>query len=95
MLLDAAIKQEGAILIFVNQYYKELEDDILTHNDWQVLKITYEFLQPFYQATLEQQMEWALIDQVLANIDILFKQFKDAKVSNNKNYILHSLLILM
>ncbi len=40
-------------------------------------------------------MEWALIDQVLENMDILFKQFKDAKVSNNKNYLLPSLLILI
>lgn len=45
--------------------------------------MTHEFLQPFYQATLEQQMEWASIDQVLENMDILFKQFEDAKVRTN------------
>src|SRR5579871_5222502 len=92
MLLDAAIKQEGAISIFLNQYHKELEDDILTHDDWQLLKTTHEFLQPFYQATLEQQMEWSSIDQVLENMDILLKQFEDAKVSNNKNYLLQCCL---
>ncbi|KAH8797265.1 hypothetical protein F5884DRAFT_864383 [Xylogone sp. PMI_703] len=42
--------------------------------------MTHEFLQPFYQATLEQQMEWASVDQVLENMDILFKQFEDAKI---------------
>jgi hypothetical protein len=82
LLLDAAINQEGAISIFLNQYHEELEADILTHDDWQVLKMTHEFLQPFYQATLEQQMEWASIDQVLENMDILFMQFENAKVSN-------------
>jgi len=92
MLLDAAIKQEGAISIFLNQYHKELEHDILTHDDWQLLKTTHEFLQPFYQATLEQQMEWSSIDQVLENMDILLKQFEDAKVSNNKNYLLQCCL---
>lgn len=56
-LLDAAISQEGPLSIFLNQYHKELEGDILTHDDWQVLKMTHEFLQPFHQATLEQQME--------------------------------------
>jgi len=81
--------------ILLVQFHKEFEDDILTHDDWQVLKMTHEFLQPFYQATLEQQMEWASIDQVLENMDILFKQFEDAKVSNNKNYLLPSLLILI
>ena len=80
-LLDAAICQEGALSIFLNRFHKELEDDLLTHDDWQVLKMTREFLQPFHQATIEQQMEWASIDQVLENMDILFKQFEDAKVS--------------
>ncbi|EKG09155.1 hypothetical protein MPH_13851 [Macrophomina phaseolina MS6] len=79
-LLDAAISQEGPLSIFLNQYHNELEDDILTHDDWQVLKMTHEFLQPFYQATLEQQMEWASIDQVLENMDILFMQFENAKM---------------
>ncbi|OWT42336.1 transposase-like protein [Pochonia chlamydosporia 170] len=79
-LLDAAISQEGPLSIFLNQYHNELEDDILTHDDWQVLKMTHEFLQPFCQASLEQQMEWASIDQVLENMDILFMQFENAKV---------------
>ena len=79
-LLDAAISQEGPLSVFVNQYHRELEDDTLTHDDWQVLKMTHEFLQPFRQATMEQQMAWASIDQVLENMDILFVQFEDAKV---------------
>lgn len=66
--------------IFLNQYHNELDGDIHTHDDWLILKMTHEFLQPFYQATLEQQMEWASIDQVLENMDILFKQFEDAKL---------------
>ncbi|KAF6521578.1 hypothetical protein HZS61_015836 [Fusarium oxysporum f. sp. conglutinans] len=84
-LLDAAISQEGPLSIFLNQYHEELEDDILTHDDWQVLKMAHEFLQPFYQATLEQQMEWASIDQVLENMDILFLQFENAKVKYVNN----------
>ena len=79
-LLNAVIRQEGSMSIFLNQFYRELEDDILIHKDWQILKMTHEFLQPFHQATMEQQMEWASIDQVLENMDILFKQFEDAKV---------------
>ena len=79
-LLDAAIRQEGSMSIFLSQFHKELEDDILTHDDWQILKMTHELLQPFHQATMEQQMEWASIDQVLENMDILFRQFEDAKV---------------
>ncbi|KAJ6436050.1 hypothetical protein O9K51_11425 [Purpureocillium lavendulum] len=84
-LLDAAISQEGPLSILLNQFHNELEADILTHDDWQVLKMTHEFLQPFHQATLEQQMEWASIDQVLENMDILFMQFEDAKVKYADN----------
>ncbi|KAM0742705.1 hypothetical protein ACQRIT_002882 [Beauveria bassiana] len=40
---------------------------------------------PFHQATLEQQMEWASMDQVLENMDILFMQFEDAKVKYMNN----------
>lgn len=82
-LLDAAVSQEGPLSIFLNQYHNELDGDILTHDDWQILKMTHEFLQPFYQATMEQQMGWASIDQVLENMDILFMQFEDAKVRTN------------
>lgn len=32
-LLNAAIGQEGPLSIFLNQYHKELESDILTHDD--------------------------------------------------------------
>lgn len=42
--------------------------------------MAHEFLQHFYQATMEQEMEWASIDQVLENMDILFMQFENAKV---------------
>ncbi|KJZ69620.1 hypothetical protein HIM_10983 [Hirsutella minnesotensis 3608] len=47
--------------------------------------MTHEFLQPFHQATMEQQMAWASIDQVLENMDILFVQFEDAKVKYADN----------
>jgi len=82
VLLDVAIQKEGAITSFLNRYHKELEDDFLTPGDWQVLKMTHEFLQPFWQATMSQQQGWASIDQVLSNMDILFKRFEDGKVSN-------------
>ncbi|KAF1731355.1 hypothetical protein CRV24_007539 [Beauveria bassiana] len=71
--------------IFLNQFHEQLVDDILTHDDWQVLKTTHKFLQPFYQATMEQQMEWASIDQMLKNMDILLKQFEDAKIRDVDN----------
>ncbi|KAH7235312.1 hypothetical protein BKA59DRAFT_407144 [Fusarium tricinctum] len=52
--------------------------------------MTHEFLQPFYQATLEQQMEWASIDQVLEDMDILFLLIvilKQVKYVNNARMV--------
>ncbi|XP_044717983.1 transposase-like protein [Hirsutella rhossiliensis] len=61
-------------------------DNITRWNSWfklldaaisqEVLKMTHELLQPFHQATLEQQMQWASIDQVLENMDILLCNLK-------------------
>ncbi|KAK9443882.1 transposase-like protein [Metarhizium brunneum] len=82
-LLDAAIRQEGSMSIFLNQFHRELEDDFLTHDDWQILKMTHEFLQPFHQATMEQQMEWASIDQVLENMDIFIKYADNERMVNS------------
>ena len=61
---------------------KEFDDgkDVLTEEEWEQLESTEEFLQPFYQATLEGQQEFASLDQALFFMDVLFKHFEEAKV---------------
>ena len=61
---------------------KEFGDgkDILTEEEWEQLEGIEEFLQSFYQATLEGQQEFALFDQTLFFMDVLFKHFEEAKV---------------
>lgn len=54
--------------------------DILTEEEWEQLEGSEEFLQPFYQATLEGQKEFASLDQALFFMDVLFKHFEEAKV---------------
>ena len=56
-------------------------EDALNDVDWEKLEGTVEFLQPFYEATLESQNKFALFDQYLFLMDVLFKQFEDYKVS--------------
>ena len=56
-------------------------EDALNDVDWEQLEGTLEFLQPFYEATLESQNKFASFDQYLFLIDVLFKQFEDYKVS--------------
>ena len=55
-------------------------EDALNDTDWEQLKNTLEFLQPFYEATFESQNKLASLDQSLFFIDLLFKQFEDYKV---------------
>ena len=65
----------------MQQHHEALGDDVLTHTDWEVLKITAEFLEPFWQATQVQQKEWASLNQALYNMDILLKHMEDSKVN--------------
>ena len=80
-LLKVAIKKQSELMMFMQQHHKALGDDILTHADWEVLKMTAEFLEPFWQATQVQQKEWASLDQALYNMDILLKHMEDSKVN--------------
>src|SRR5436190_2042771 len=50
-LLKVTIKKQSELMMFMQQHHKALGDDILTHANWEVLKITAEFLKQFWQAT--------------------------------------------
>ncbi len=82
MLIRRAVEKQNQIMVMCQQHEKLFGEgqDILTMEEWQILKDTEEFLQPFYEATLEGQKEFASLDQALFHMDILFKHFEDAKV---------------
>jgi hypothetical protein len=84
MLLKRAVQKRAEIELMCTKYIGELNggDDILTQDEWQLLVDTEEFLQPFYEATLEGQNTFASLDQTLVFMDILFKHFEEAKVRN-------------
>ena len=77
-----ALQKQGELMKFIQDHYSALERDILTSSDWETLKMTHEFLQPFWQATQAQEKTWASLDQALFNMDVLFKHFEAAKVSS-------------
>jgi hypothetical protein len=82
MLLKRAVQKRTEIELMCTKYMGELHsgDDVLTQDEWQLLVDTEEFLQPFYEATLEGQNTFASLDQTLVFMDILFKHFEEAKV---------------
>lgn len=81
MLLRNALDKKDKLMMFQQEHHKALGDDCLTQDDWDILRLTADFLQPFWQATLAQQMKWSSLDQLLYHMDILLKHFEDAKVT--------------
>ncbi|KAL3957309.1 hypothetical protein ACCO45_007887 [Purpureocillium lilacinum] len=92
ILLRTALEKKEKLMLFQQEHHKSLGEDSLTQDDWDVLKLTADFLQPFWQATLAQQNKWSSLDQLLYHMDILLKHFEDAKkkYSNNQRLI-HSI----
>jgi hypothetical protein len=80
MLLRTALEKKDKLMVFQQEHHRALGDDSLSQDDWDVLKFTADFLQPFWQATLAQQRSWSSLDQLLYHMDVLLKHFEDAKV---------------
>src|SRR2546423_5903582 len=82
LLVKRAVSKRSEVMEICRRHKTEFGDgkDILTEEEWEQLEGTEEFLQPFYQATLEGQHEFASLDQTLFFMDTIFKHFEDAKV---------------
>ena len=93
LMLVIAVEKAGAIDTYTKNHFPTLEADYLTPQHWKRLRTIKEFLQPFYQATLETQGDSATIDKVLWTMDILIQHFEGALVSklylklNNTNIV--------
>ena len=48
------------------KWYKEVKDDFLTLDNWNIIKEIYTFLKPFYKITL---MSWTLIAYTTGCVD--------------------------
>ncbi|KID81807.1 Ribonuclease H-like protein [Metarhizium guizhouense ARSEF 977] len=92
MLLRTALEKKDKLMVFQQEHHKALGDDCLTEDDWDVLRLTADFLQPFWQATLAEQKSWSSLDQLLYHMDILLKHFEDAKKTySNHQRLIHSI----
>ncbi len=82
LLIKRAVSMRSKIIEICRHHKKEFSNskDILTEEEWEQLKGTEEFLQPFYQAILKGQQEFASLNQALFFMDVLFKHFEEAKV---------------
>ncbi|KAJ3496446.1 hypothetical protein NLG97_g2651 [Lecanicillium saksenae] len=92
MLLRTALEKRDKLMVFQQEHHRALGEDTLTQEDWDVLRLTADFLQPFWQATLAEERKWSSLDQLLYHMDILLKHFEDTKktYSNNRRLV-HSI----
>ena len=67
---------------YCQDYEDELEDDILSFQDWKKLCTIKEFLAPFSRATLFTEGDSTSIDSTLFTMDILIKHLQNEIVSS-------------
>jgi hypothetical protein len=80
-MLKVAIEKAAATDSYTKRFYEALQDDFLTPQDWETLRMISNFLHPFYRATLETEGDCATIDRVLFTMDILIKHYENSLVS--------------
>lgn len=82
LMVEVALNLHIPIDTYCKEHLGDLEKDYLKPRDWQKLRTIYDFLRPFYRATLDTQGDTATIDRVLFTMDILIEVFKNGIVSN-------------
>ncbi|OBS17406.1 hypothetical protein FPOA_12058 [Fusarium poae] len=96
VVITVALKKKPQIIQFTAEHDNDLEGNTLSSRDWEMLERTLEFLQPFYEATLEAEGAMASISQSLELLDLLLGHCEKWKAhysqpSNRDDRIIHSI----
>jgi len=78
LMLQSAIKLKSTIDQFTFSE-PDLSNDRLNHEDWNMLRQIYEFLEPFYHATQRLQSNTCLLTDLLTTMDFLLGKYEKAK----------------
>lgn len=79
-VLKNAMEKRSQINEFLLNHDQELSDVTLTSSDWDLLKKTYQFLQPFASATLYGQGDCSSVATTLRLMDALLLHYEASKV---------------
>ena len=80
-MLVVLLNLRPAVEKYCQDHKDELEDDILSFQDWKKLCTIKDFLAPFLRATLFTEEDSTSIDQTLFTMDILIKHFQTEIIS--------------
>ena len=70
----------------------ELEDDVLKSSECHLLKCIRDFLQPFYQVTMNTEGRMHTLERVLPTMEFLLNHYEKAFITfENDNFILTAL----
>jgi hypothetical protein len=81
VMLEVLLNLEPYVTKYCIDHRDELEENILTYQEWKKLKIIKEFLQPFYCATRFTKGDSTSIDRTLFAMDVLIKHIQNETVS--------------
>ena len=79
-MLVVLLNLRDAIEKYCQIYEEELEDDLLSHQDWKKLRMIKDILAPFSRATLFVKGDFKSIDATLFTMDILIKHLQETTV---------------
>ena len=79
-VITIALNKKPQIIQFTAEHDNDLEGNTLSSRDWEMLERTLEFLQPFYEATLEAEGAMSSISQSLELLDLLLGHCEKWKV---------------
>ncbi|KAG4432421.1 hypothetical protein IFR05_012096 [Cadophora sp. M221] len=68
---------KGKVEEYCDKYEDELEEDLLSREDWKKVEMIKDFLAPFSRATLATEGDSVSIDRTLFNTDILIKHLQE------------------
>jgi hypothetical protein len=77
-LLNVTLEKQEHVKWYQDKYYDSLKDNYLTPEDWQTLRETRNFLQPFWRITQLTEGYRATLDQTLFTMDVLHKHYNRA-----------------
>jgi hypothetical protein len=80
-MLKVLLDLRSAVEQYCTEYEDELEDDILSFQEWKKLRTIVDFLHYFYRATLSTEGDSRSIDSTLFYMDVLIVHFKKTLVS--------------
>jgi hypothetical protein len=80
-MLMVALKVKDAVNKTIERHYDELKDDFISPTDWKTLEDTYNYLEPFEEATKVCEGDLATLDKTLYTIDFLQSHLEQSMAS--------------